>query len=168
MTPKTSVIDGSRLKNSVIGRTDLTVTPGVSPFCSHFLGSAFTACFNHSLVCISVLRISVTLKVMLPPEGIQFSLSSICCSWLCQTLCQALHMPSAESSQRPPKVGPIGITIPSLQTKKPRCSTVKTQAPGHIANKWQNQNLNSAQADITDYNVEGQIWAKLLRYGPRR
>lgn len=73
--PKTSITDGSHLKNSVICRTDLTVTPGVRPFCSHFLGSAFTACFNHSLVCISVLRISVTLKVMLPPEGIQFSLS---------------------------------------------------------------------------------------------
>lgn len=73
--PKTSVIDGSHLKNSVICRTDLTGTPEVGPFCSHFLGSAFTACFTHSLICISVLRISVTLKVMLPPEGIQFPLS---------------------------------------------------------------------------------------------
>ena len=73
--PKTSVIDGSHLKNSVICRTDLAGTPEVGPFCSHFLGSAFTACFTHSLICISVLRISVTLKVMLPPEGIQFPLS---------------------------------------------------------------------------------------------
>ena len=168
--PKTSVTDGSHLKKSVICRTDLTVTQGVSPSGSHSLGFAFSACLNQSLICLSVLRSHTQGDAASRenPVFIAILLASILCSWLCQTLCQAFHMPSAESSQRPPKVGPIGITIPSLQMKKPRCSPMKTQAPSHTANKWQNQNLNSAQADIPDYNVEGHIWAKLLRYGPRR
>lgn len=169
--PKTSIIDGSHLKNSVICRTDLTGTPEVSPFCSHFLGSAFTACFTHSLICISVLRISVILKVMLPPEESSFHCHSACQHLLFLTVPGAV--PGTPHAFRwifpkASKCGSLWHHHPQFTDEETKVQYREDTGSGHIANKWQNQNLNSAQADITDYNGEWQIWAKLLRYGPRR
>lgn len=55
---KTLIIYSLLLKSDVICRTDLTVTPEVSLFHSHFFGCAFTTCIDYSLFCNSVLRIS--------------------------------------------------------------------------------------------------------------
>lgn len=142
-------------QNSVICRTDPLGPQKSAHSCSHFLGSGLYSLFYsqpHLYLC---------------PKNQPYS--RWCClqresSFHCHSCLPHLlfltvpdtastHMPSAESSQRPPNVGLIGIVpIPSLAGWRRNQGAVPcTQAPGHIANKWQNQNLNSAQADITDY-----------------
>lgn len=144
---KTLIIYGLLLKSTIICRTDLTMTPGVSSFHRHAFGSAF-----HSLNSLQPLlqccpkNQLIFQKVSVAPRGTlavtAVVIASNRCAPLCQRVCQAFHMLTTQSSQWPLKVGPIGTTISNLQVKKPRFSVVEKLAPGRTANKGLSQRPN--------------------------